>query len=72
MENIEMTQEQVCQLTTKELIQHLNDCLLAIHFLLGSRLEIIENDKNFNKAFEYLLSINAINYALKQRFVGSD
>lgn len=61
MEDIKMTQEQVNQLSTKELIEHLNDCLLATHFLLGGRFEIIKEDKSLSKAFDYLLAINAIN-----------
>ena len=72
MEDIKMTYEQVNQLPTKELVQRLNDCLLAIHFLCGGRHEIIEKDKNLKKAFDYLLAIGAINYALRQRFVDNE
>lgn len=72
MEDIKMTQEQVNQLSTKELIEHLNDCLLAIHFLLGGRFEIIKEDRCLSKAFDYLLAINAINHALRQRFVKNE
>lgn len=68
MEDIKMTQEQVNQLSTKELIDLLNDCLLAIHFLLGGRLKSIKEDKSLSKAFDYLLAINAINHALRRRY----